>query len=106
MTRALDEQAGVLVLRAWVETGQGLGNVTIFTNAGTSLPEESGSRPGPRGRVAAVPTWSSNKMRTNRDVAGALTGAQPEPGCWPTKAYGCWRRQERSRDRGRGCPAG
>src|SRR4029453_786462 len=41
-------------------------------NAGTCLPEESGSRPGPRGRVAPVPTWSSKKMRTNPDDAGAL----------------------------------
>jgi hypothetical protein len=34
------------------------------------------------------------------------TGAHPGPGCWPTKACGCWRRHDRSTERGRACPAG
>jgi hypothetical protein len=35
------------------------------------------------------------------------TGARLEPGCWPTRACGCWRRRlGRSRDRYRACPAG
>jgi len=88
MTRALDEQAGVLVLRAWVETGQGLGNVTIFTNAGTCLPEESGSRPGPRGRVAPGPdaVIEQNADESRRcqgpDWSPARAGLLADQGLW------------------------
>jgi hypothetical protein len=53
----------------------GLGNVTIFTKCRTCLPEESGSRPGPRGRVAPGPDVVIEQNGTNRDVAGALGSA-------------------------------
>jgi hypothetical protein len=33
-------------------------------------------------------------------------GTQTSPGCWPTRACGCWRRPARPGDRGRACPAG
>jgi len=34
------------------------------------------------------------------------TGARPGLGCWPSRGCGCWRRHDRSKDRGRVCPAG
>jgi hypothetical protein len=41
-------------------------------NAGTCLPEESGSWPGLRGRVASGPDVVIEQMRTNRYFAEAL----------------------------------